>query len=65
MFFFCQRVPYWGRKYNTTNIVLFSTNQIVDIFYVSDEFKYISNLLPGYSDNKYKVTSRFPLILIE
>ena len=36
--FFCEQVQYQGYDFNTTNIVLFSTNQITDILYVSNIF---------------------------
>ena len=29
---FCQRIQYWGHKYNTANILLILTNQIAGIF---------------------------------
>ena len=35
LFLFCQRVQFETEN-NTTNIVLFLTNQITDIIYVSD-----------------------------
>ena len=37
--FFCQRVQYLARKYNTNNIILFSASQIANMLYVSDNFK--------------------------
>ena len=43
--FSCQRLQYWDREYTMTNIVLFSTNQIADILYVSDKWTYAECLL--------------------
>ena len=45
LFFSCQRLQYWDREYTMTNIVLFSTNQIADILYVSDKWTYAECLL--------------------
>ena len=39
---FSQKVQYWKREYNSANIVLFSSNQIVDILYVSDKLFYFA-----------------------
>ena len=40
MFFFCQRLQYWEQECNKGNIVLFSTNPILDVLYVSDNTLY-------------------------
>ena len=37
---FCQRLQYRGQECNTANIVLFKTNQIVVILYLSDNLLY-------------------------
>ena len=37
LFLFRPRVQFWNRGYNATNAVLFSTNQIADILYVSNK----------------------------
>ena len=40
LFLFCQRVQFETEN-NTANIVLFLTNQITDIIYVSDNWRYL------------------------
>ena len=47
-------VDYWGQECNTANIILFSTNQIADILYVSDKNSDSITVIQSYSYCKLK-----------
>ena len=56
---FCLRVQYWDQKHNMANIVPFSTNQIADIFYISDKLAFMirrSIKTFFHSNNNYEST---------